>query len=1545
MILYQDIVKNGNLFYASTDRDSELCKWSLKQTKCNVKFYEVLPVSDLDKVFIHVVHNNGTDNSIEANQMATLLGFNVIGNFNSYPKRYADKAELSIFNALVRQVAEWGLITKSKDETGKHFINLTKWGEYALLNNCKFKFYKGEKLLLENNNIDDNNNLDFFPFYKTLGFATDINSKHLLEYNEVSPGDICTSKSDLTKRLDLQSDSDNHIFFSEQTKYFDFTNRQVKINLYEHDEKIYPIVFYQNEISEEATAHINSNRKLREIKIEWGKYLRLMNDPYAILDYDTISEFEDILNFDDIIKDSRVQWNDTKLFTLIALNADANQWHSITHYSPAGILKIHLNDSVNENKVSDLIDWTEFTLRVDNQYIIDNPSNPWNFEIISENVDAQNINFVKQLLTIPEIYNHKDVDGNSDIEWDWQQIMPLLDNAFIIENISNVDFDLSTFTEQEQGISQQLILQYPQKRWNWQFVSSDYSLIFIRENISAIVDKLNLSTVFDRIFSDEETAYVFASDNNFHNSIRQQNAFRNYYSANSKKYVWNEATIDFFESLDLISWPSSNYSSGFECSPAVKWNEQLFSNYNSKIETEKGFAHVSATISNFNIVLSYPDFHWDWSVLSSNSELVSHNEFLTKVFDRLDKAILVKNINSQQIELLFNDFSLKDFLNEESWQEVTRKVTIDFVRNHIDLDWDWSVLTKRFCSTIKVYRLGNERWISKWDWNYLTQNLPIDDVKDYLDDYADYWDWDYLTKSVEKTFLLANIANYYQYWNWKVLLEERLSKDDLQYSQTSHLIEIATVISNFDEECQKPLWNIITKKFNCRELIEILIQTEYTKNAALFKWDFEYLYNLSDFDIQEYLNQYSDIVRWNLLSCSSALSQLLKQDKSFESEKVYIRRIIQLLKEYDWDFLCLSKLDVINSNPNFLSIKTEKWDWKYLSEYAFLDNIGEIIKKFSNYLQFDILSHRTDVHFAKWCFEKEYENKGWDWETLSSNTSAKITSDYVVNHSEKKWDFTALSQRLDIKFTNEQIIKLKNKNWDWSAISTRNDLDFNEQFILEIADKPCNWFSISQRESFIPNENALSVLEKFDLDWMSISGKALSPNVINEYRQKLDWRVLTKNEHFEISIENLRKYKDYVEWEYVSKSEKFKPTFDILSEFSNKVDWVEINRRSDFVIDNQVLESFTDFIDWGKASSSQDIDFSETLVEKFHKNWDWVRLRQNPQAQGYFEKYKPQLNCADFIGQFDRTPYIYHFTHLFNAIDIIKYRKILSRNKAEGHFTNSAGGLVDRRGTAHNFARFYFRPQTPTQFYNECLGMDSESGYWKVWYHYGEHKKWKTYYPQAVNLGLPKCPMPVFFKFDLAEILRVMPDKCFYSTGNMQTDWAQVVKVEENPNRLNTDYLYSDASDYENYKKYAQQEFLVEEEFDFSELKSFEIICYDEEQANLLKEQLGDDPICKKITSVGYDIFHRNNRKLKFEESGNKIFLSSDYHGKAYFSIQGDISNLQIYNPNLIIKSTPTEIIIYPNIELAKPSGDIEIHFIDMDARTKDWLVYSSNRL
>lgn len=1537
---WQEIINNSDLIYASTLEDNGFRTWSLKKTTCNVSFYETYAVEDIDKVICGLLDSNG--GNLEENTIATILGFNVVDDFDAIPKRYADKAELEIFRAVVKPILDWGLIEKDSN----NYI-LTDLGYRAIEFGEKYKFHTGEKILHENFNIkpvDLTENL-FFPFYSTLGEYSDITRKQQIKYNEISVANIFDiEETDLIKRHKLQSKELYNIYKSEQTAYFNINSCQVDIQLYKQGTEYYPIIFYNNQICIEATnlLHLPENSTEKEKKIEWGLYLKLIKDPNAVLDYKAIIPFEDLLELDSLVKDNRLAWNDKQLFTFIAENANANQWYSISNHCPIDILKQYLQT------FKDKFDWTSLSLRVDDDFLIQNATKyPWNFETISTKEDI-NIEVIKTLLLIPELKNQ---------EWDWDSIIPQLDFEFIKINIERIDFELSGLTKTNIDEVKPLIVQYPEKKWNWSYISSEYDLPYILDDILAFGKFLNLKNVINRAFVSKEYVDLFCNSEDFKVVLTElrETSLKDY-SPNREKYAWNTILIDLLETIGFLTWESGIYTIGFECNSFIHWNYDYFKKYHSKITTKKGYSFVSQKIEDVNIILDNLNFNWDWDAISTNTNLINDNKFVFAVADKLNFELLLQHVDGKILESLFDKSEFLEFLenNPENWQVVTGKASIEFVRRYIKYNWDWSILTKRFCSIIKIEALGNPKWIEKWDWKYLTQNLDLKIVAEKLDLYEERWDWEYLSEKLEKEFILDNLPEYNSCWNWSTLLNDQFEKQELL--SLSRLTEIATCISDFAEEQQDNLWQIITRKFDYVELESLIVQTSSTDYKDMFKWDFSYFYNQSN-NLLKYIQNNSGSIHWKELSKCNKLKALFQKDASTREDLWRKFVINELLDKYNWDFYSISEIDAINDDYHILNRYKEKWNWDFITQnshyFKGLNRDNRKIKSFQQYINFGLLSQRKDTGLTEKIISQFIANN-WDWSALSANDSVKFSLGFIKEQKDKPWDWQALSVRDDIEFDNKTFIELSNQNWDWAAMSNRQDIEFSEELITQLYDKAFDWQHVSQNNTFVPNCKTLSLLKGKDLDWTAISkNKNLSTEILWDYKDNLDWEHITKNESFNISDnELLNKYKDFLDWSFISQSGKFEVSFDTLKQFKDKLHWRTINNRLGKNISEDLVASFADVLDWSNVSQSMEIHFTEELIEKFRNNWDWQLLRNNPQIierlETTLEKYKAEFNAVEFLEQFDRkTPYIYHFTHLFNAIDIIKDRKILSRHKAEGKFANAAGNLVARRDTAHNFARFYYRPQTPTQFYNECLGHDSESGYLKTWRYWDgswiECSKWKTYYPQARNLGLPKCPMPVFFKFDLKEVLMKMSDKCFYSTGNMQTNWARVNKVSENPNGLNTNYLYSSINDFENYKQYSQQEFLVFEDFDFSELDSFEIICYNDEYANLLKSQLGNDSICEKINSNGWDVFHKGNRELNINETDNEISISSEYRDSAYLSIKGEgLKCIQILNPNNIQKETAIEIIAYPEIRFTKTEQPIEVHFVDTTIGTRDWLVYKN---
>ena len=1540
---WEDIVRYGELIYASAQEDIGFRTWSLKKTKCNISFYEEFEINDIDKIICSIIDRN--NNRIEEEHLATILGFNVVDDFDGEEKRYADKAEFEVFQTIVKPVFDWGLV----EQVGKCY-KLTELGRKALLEEKKHKFYSGEIELLENLNIKPVDSFDnkYFPFAKALGIQSEVFNKKVVKYSTIKIEEVfLDTECDLIKRHKLQSNEELIIYKSEETKFFDYASCQVDIKLFRHNNEYLPIIFFNNVICIEATELINNadNTQQKEKKNEWALYLKLIKDPDAILDFETIIPFEDLLELDSLIEDKRLVWSDNKIFNFIAENANANQWYEISNHCPVDVLKSHINECSND------LDWTTLSLRFDDEFIVQYPTAyPWNFEVLAtkENIS---IDIIKTLLLIPEL---------KEKEWDWDIIMPQLDFGFIQSNIDKVDFELSELTKSNTTEIQSLISDYPSKNWDWLYVSDEYALLYILENITKLSEYLNLQKVLDRAFTSSEYSDLFCNSLDFERTIieAKENKLSSF-SPNMSDYIWSDSLVDLLERTKYLTWESGRFISGFECNPYFQWTYDNFQKYHSKITTERGFDFLSSEITNTTLVHDYEEFNWNWNLISTNKDLINNSDFVQKYKSKLDWGLLLPEISGETLESVFASANILDFLDlhPENWSVVTQKPSKEFILEHIDLEWDWNVLTRRFCETIKIESLGNEKWVDKWDWKYLTQNLALDDVLEKLDLYIERWDWDYISNSADKEFILDYLPEYNDFWNWEILLKEQVEESDLSIQRIS---EIAACISIFETDFNTKLWCILTRKFSMDRIIDLI---EQTRSSDVFNWDYQYLYDFDKFNARQYLRDYAESINWEVFSKSSSLNKALRHDRSLFSYGVWINDVLNLLNDeyYDWNFKALSVLDSINWNDTILEIETELWDWDYLSEFSGCFKKGKgfsgRLSKFSENLNFNIFSKRVDSEITE-ALINETKDKDWDWTAISHNPSIELSLSFVQDNLSKEWDWKHLSTRKDVVFDNESFEELIDKDWDWNEISKRDDILFSEDLILKLEGKDLDWLLVSKNTSFVPSAKVLSILKGKDLDWKSISRNSnLTKDVLWDYREQFDWIIVTSKANLiEISDkEVLQKYAEYLNWSFISESNDFKTSIKNLRLFENRINWKKINEREDFNITEEHLIHFAKKLNWSKVSSSQHVNFTEELIEKYRKSWDWQLLKNNPQVYEYLDttlrKYQNEFNCVTFLEHFDHTtPYIYHFTHLFNSIDIIKSRKILSRNKAEGKFANAAGNLVARRDTAHNFARFYFRPQTPTQFYNECLGMDTSSGEegWafggydsfgkKIW-----HPIWKSYYPQFCRLGQPRCPIPIFFKFDLKEVLMIMSNKSYYSTGNMQTNWSQVKKVAQDPNSLNVAHLYSNVSDFDNYKQYSQQEFLVEEEFDFSKLDSFEIICYDEEYADLLKSQLGDDPICEKINSNGYGVYHRGNRELNLSQNESEVSIESEYRDSAYLSIRGEgLSEIEILETDTIQKETDKEIIAYPSVRFTKTDKPIEVHFVDTSTSKRDWLVYKN---
>lgn len=178
--------------------------------------------------------------------------------------------------------------------------------------------------------------------------------------------------------------------------------------------------------------------------------------------------------------------------------------------------------------------------------------------------------------------------------------------------------------------------------------------------------------------------------------------------------------------------------------------------------------------------------------------------------------------------------------------------------------------------------------------------------------------------------------------------------------------------------------------------------------------------------------------------------------------------------------------------------------------------------------------------------------------------------------------------------------------------------------------------------------------------------------------------------------------------------------------------------------------------------------------------------------------------------------FAYHFTDVTNAVSILCLGRLYSRVRADEKGVmgndNASRQVIDMTvSRARSFVRFYFRPLTPTQYYNE--------GY--------KHQLIRYNGDSYANV-----PVPIFFLFDLEKILAI--DGTCFSAKTQAGHGNPPMQGIEMFSQLPFDKIYSDGPASSDVLSYRHAEILYPDEFAISDTLKF-ILCRNAcEKATLL---------------------------------------------------------------------------------------------------------------
>jgi len=1548
-------------------------------------FRRAMPLEKHEKAILGLVYqNNGNYGFIE---LGTDLGFAVADNPDLHIRK--DVAEIQLFESYLENLKSSHLIKYNNQS-----IQLTFWGEKAITDKLKYSFYSGNIQIPEFFDIKFLNEASNFTF-KEIGVEIRLTNEQNID-KVWTLTELEAPEQNLINQFQLNRlNKNDELIFDSIEPLSNLYLIETNLEFTESNSSI--DVLYDSKINKQLSKEINkSPNKIKADYLKLKIYCKRLiesKEPFLIED---LTDFVSIIDWSDVLERPNIVWDSRSLGLLEKLQVN---WNLISSKAPISIIQELIDDYIEK------FDWLELTNRLNLEFILANIDlYPWDVDALADRVTLDEFkDHISRIVKLPGIDLHK--------------FYKQVDKDFIRQNFNQLPNITSYISTNDSREILEYILEYADAPWNHTLVSQKLSLTEIEANFSDLKPNLNFEIIIERFISDNydcnagtfEEIISLASlsdDNKILNRFSKCNLSLTGLQIldNHELIYWGNDDAPGFELNPFQNWSIDTirtFANKWGYSEAIKYLSGNISD--SKIIEKLNFEWDFAAISKNSRLLNQENF------FEENKNRLDVNSAI-QVFD---KNALKSNLRS--LFLLDQESKLKDLplvisklFNLDDIIETNVEIE-DLLRGiSSEIDWDqiWSKTPKSFVKEHieEIFNLVESIPSFRSLLTAITNCLEVEDV---FESPAFEWDWNNVTERAIEEDLVDDetLVNYSGYWDWKVLIEKYFDPEDLQID--GRLSEIAALISQAPEEVSKKSWKFITDIYPSHAIWSAINTTD---NIDLFKWDWNLISSSDKISLDlNTLNRYKERINWSLLSCNLFLNRFFRDDHEiYGTKKQWENHVLSYLTEFTerWDFKELSKLDNITRSESIVNYFRLKWDWDILSsEKSKLlitknkDGVlfnERLFQKFQRFLNFEVISNRKDA-FLDFEILNKFNDNNWDWKALSSNESLKIEKEILLNElKEKPWDWKILSNNSAIKFSNADLLLLRDKDLDWNHFSSKGWLA--NSTIVELADRDWNWYDISSSSELVFDQNLLRILSSKELvNWDNVLSSSnlycnektigiiaasikdsqeywhtLSSNenlsfenefLLNEYREFWVWDILIRTNKIDVNSELiLRKYKEYINWTALSSNPSFNANISILNEFKYLLDWKYVSTK--IVLSDHILENYKSFIDWKVLSRYSNFSGLLPLITKYSHFIDFEELENNPSIDYeitlFIQKYLDENIHKRFTYNLKKQPsnwagYVYHFTHITNALEIIRSRQIASRNQAlkGAKFSDAAGSVVNRRHDAHDYARFYFRPQTPTQFYNECLGKDHESGQygWTKDYYGNWEKVWKSYFDKALNLGLPKCPIPVFFKFSIDEILNNQLEKCYISNGNLQTSWARIGTISEMYSLFDFKDVYSTIQrtsdgDRKTYMNKSQQEFLVRDKFDFSDINNYEILVRNRSDLLQLKHLLKDYPhVVQKIRIADYedDIYFNNNKKIEYNLDGNLVNVSTNYNGNGirsgYFEMEVEKGSYKIKSGQVLSKNGDT-IRFYPSINIEFESEPcLKVTFKDKVTNKEPWQI------
>jgi hypothetical protein len=1504
----------------------------LEQFKCEALYRRRVPLTEVEAVVLGFVSYCG--GIVDRAELGVALGLAV----EDIPgtRIYRDVAECALLDGWLGSLIKFELLEASASPSSEPEVALTEAGELALQLGFRYSYFTAEAYFYQLRELSHEPELRFIELNKPALLRDEkaVTSRAVLATHCTESAFEASVRHQL-EHAGLLSEADVLAVGEVRRTISDsvMTTGQFYRNSYLGAYAVTASVGEAVIAGLSAILQSNKNAGFLSRIAHDCEFELFWNNPASQIDLNALLRFSDKWSPSALLPDPRLQWEGEGVLEYLLAEIDVSYCSMLTELIPVALLEQLLAQYVP------MWNWHVASERLSDNFILTNTLAGsgasllyrWDYAVLSQ----RSINWVISVLDVqlasPLSYLLADPEPFS---WDWSAISSAAPTDYILSTLLLLPYDRHQLARRDKDFVALAIVKELLSGvvggWKWHQLQREVlPLDFFWKHLPQLGKVVDWNDLAVGLLSKASTPVHGFDRQEFIRQLKSHS--QDVYPFTDEDLAWDISLVAELDQAELLRWESNTLSDGFELNQHVEWSRDYFARFHSRVKTAKGQSIVSGRIVEVTLLAEYPGFAWDWQAVSANAELkwskpltaqfaqqivwsalLGQYKPAAKLTPRMDalheQAISLGKSVASDVWAYFNaHLPVEDLLARckryEPWVDLPMLCARDaeavasylLASEDFSSQWDWHALSQQLSPAAIVplveklnryfIRSADENVLAfarsitvqlpietqlyyaqntslAWNWHYLTQHITREQALEYADRFKDQLDWTYLTRNtLTKEDTIGKLSQHpeiVQLLDWEFILQSSVESDEI-LTGLQNFASIVNVLTN--KGVSTACWSVITKRLPIDSVFQQLPVTAVRGRSIVVRD------RVLRFD-------------WTYLSNTPKLHSYLT---------------LGFVRKYKdcWDWKSLSQNIYLNKTHSYLldSELRYRWDWEYLSEFGqFIrpgkyEDLRRLYKKFEDHIRWNCLSRR-----ANWRFEGEllleYESKEWDWALVAAAPLLDISDDQLFQLQDKEWDWKALSFNKGAKLTIELVIELREKPWDWQALSSHPQCVPSVDAFGAVVNMPWDFACLCRREDVEWTPALLDMVADKGVDWTFLSGTAKikwTMDLLRVHGHRLDWQIFSKTTRLPLSAEFVSIFRDRWDFASLSRSTGLRADLDILTQNADASwDWKHLSSRSDLEFTSKHLSMLASRLHWGALARRQWGHFPVSWLQEFSTYWDIIELSQNwslpepvkREVQRTIEA-NPSLNFLLMLEQQQSVwkGNIYHYTHLSNAVEIIREGAIVSRNrmqKSNRALADAAGSVVHRRGEAHDYARFYFRPQTPTQFYNECLGIESDNDY---------------FYSRAQRLGLPKCPIPVFFRFKLQEVLAKYSDTCRISDGNMQTNHARIGTLAEIIPRFNARQVYLTSSRaikerrLDEYLKYSQQEFLVREALPMGDMSSMTILVQSQSDKNVLLSLIGEThPMASKIQiDFGEGIFHGNNKRVHTNYSNLSLEVSTEF--------------------------------------------------------------------